>query len=125
MNTIKTTGFYYGYNMTNSATTNISSFIVAKYSPDWGSQIQLCSSSGKAYIRYWRDAGGIMGEWKTLAYTSDIPTSLPWNSITSKPSFATVATTGSYNDLTNKPTIDTHTAITNTEIDTIFTNAGF
>ena len=28
-----------------------------------------------------------------------------WASVTSKPSFATVATTGSYNDLSNKPTI--------------------
>lgn len=74
MNTIKTTGFYYGYTMTNSADTNISSFIVAKYSPDWGSQIQLCSSSSRAYIRYWQNAGGVMGTWKTLAYTSDIPT---------------------------------------------------
>lgn len=76
MNTIKTTGFYYGYTMTNSASTNISSFIVAKYSPDWGSQIQLCSSDSRAYIRYWQNAGGVMGNWKTLAYTSDIPTKL-------------------------------------------------
>ena len=74
MDTIKTTGFYYGYTMTNSAHTAISSFIVAKYSPDWGSQIQLCSSNQRAYVRYWQNAGGVMGTWKTLAYTSDIPT---------------------------------------------------
>lgn len=76
MNTVKTTGFYYGYTMTNSASTSISSFIVAKYSPDWGSQLQLCSSDSRAYIRYWQNAGGVMGTWKTLAYTSDIPTKL-------------------------------------------------
>ena len=76
MNTIKTTGFYYGYSMTNSAMTNISSFIVARYTNDWGSQIQLCSMNSRAYIRYWQNAGGVMGTWKTFAYTSDIPTKL-------------------------------------------------
>lgn len=33
--------------------------------------------------------------------------SVPWNGITGKPSFATVAKSGSYNDLSNKPTIPT------------------
>ena len=31
--------------------------------------------------------------------------SVPWSGVTGKPSFATVATSGSYNDLSNKPTI--------------------
>ena len=34
----------------------------------------------------------------------DYPTSLNWDSIQDKPNFATVATTGSYTDLANKPT---------------------
>lgn len=34
-------------------------------------------------------------------------TPLTWSTITGKPSFATVATSGSYNDLSNKPTIPT------------------
>ena len=33
--------------------------------------------------------------------------SVPWSGVTNKPSFATVATSGSYNDLSNKPTIPT------------------
>lgn len=33
--------------------------------------------------------------------------SVPWSGIADKPSFATVATSGSYNDLSNKPTIPT------------------
>lgn len=37
----------------------------------------------------------------------DYPTSLTWSAISGKPSFATVATSGSYNDLLNKPTIPT------------------
>lgn len=32
---------------------------------------------------------------------------VPWSGVTNKPSFATVATSGSYNDLSNKPTIPT------------------
>lgn len=39
------------------------------------------------------------GHWKSINYT---PT---WSDVTSKPSFSTVATSGSYNDLTSKPTI--------------------
>ncbi len=34
-------------------------------------------------------------------------TAVTWSTITGKPSFATVATSGSYNDLSNKPTIPT------------------
>lgn len=34
-------------------------------------------------------------------------TAVTWSTITGKPSFATVATSGSYNDLNNKPTIPT------------------
>jgi hypothetical protein len=36
---------------------------------------------------------------------TDFPTTWAWSSIAGKPTFATVATSGSYNDLTNKPTI--------------------
>lgn len=60
--------------------------------------------------------------WKRVAFADEIPTSLPasdvyawakapskpsysWSEITSKPSFATVATSGSYNDLSNRPSI--------------------
>lgn len=34
---------------------------------------------------------------------------LTWNNISSKPAFATVATSGNYNDLSNRPTIPTNT----------------
>lgn len=42
---------------------------------------------------------------KELATTDAIPTTMAWSSITGKPSFATVATSGSYNDLSNRPSI--------------------
>lgn len=44
-------------------------------------------------------------EWVTgKGYLTSVPAQT-WGSITGKPMFATVATSGSYNDLTNKPTI--------------------
>lgn len=42
---------------------------------------------------------------KELATLDAIPTTMAWSSITGKPSFATVATSGSYNDLSNRPSI--------------------
>lgn len=41
-------------------------------------------------------------------------TSVAWGDIAGKPTFATVATSGSYNDLTNKPTIPTNYVTTDT-----------
>ena len=38
-------------------------------------------------------------------FTAGSATSVPWSGVTGKPTFATVATSGSYNDLSNKPTI--------------------
>lgn len=45
-----------------------------------------------------------VGETDTKLYA---PASYAWSEITSKPNFATVATSGSYSDLSNKPTIAT------------------
>lgn len=38
-------------------------------------------------------------------FTAGAASSVPWTGVTGKPTFATVATSGSYNDLSNKPTI--------------------
>ena len=38
-------------------------------------------------------------------FTAGSATSVPWSGVTGKPTFATVATSGSYNDLSNRPTI--------------------
>ena len=38
-------------------------------------------------------------------FTAGSATSVPWSGVTGKPTFATVATSGNYNDLSNKPTI--------------------
>ena len=45
-----------------------------------------------------------------IALVSDIPTTMAWSSVTDKPAFATVATTGSYTDLSNTPGVINLTA---------------
>lgn len=42
---------------------------------------------------------------ETFVTTRGYLTTVGWNDVTGKPTFATVATSGSYNDLTNKPTL--------------------
>lgn len=44
-------------------------------------------------------------EAATKQYVDNNVPSISWDSLTGKPTFATVATSGSYNDLLNKPTI--------------------
>lgn len=77
------------------------------------------SSLSRIYYRSLRDTTDPWSSWGTLAYLTDIT----WNNISGKPSsytpsshthtasqvsgLATVATSGSYNDLTNKPSIPT------------------
>lgn len=68
MNAQKESAIYMGYNMKNSAVTEISSFLVCRYTDDWGAQMQFSLVSGKVYVRFWQNAGGIMGTWKELAY---------------------------------------------------------
>ena len=57
------------------------------------------------------------------AKLTDIPATMAWTAITGKPSFASVATSGSYNDLSNKPTIPTKTSQIAEETNLYFTNA--
>lgn len=59
--------------------------------------------------------GGTSGQVLTsdgannLTWTTPVvTTSLPWSNVSNKPSFATVATSGSYNDLTDQPTLVTN-----------------
>lgn len=65
MDTVTETGFYYGYNMTNSAVANKSIFEVYKYSPDWVVQTQYLpnSAGGTVYIRS-RYSGTTWSPWK-------------------------------------------------------------
>ena len=49
--------------------------------------------------------GGTNAASAFSAFTAGTAASVDWSGITNKPTFATVATSGSYNDLSNKPTI--------------------
>lgn len=53
------------------------------------------------------------------ASTAGSASSVPWSGVTSKPDFATVATTGSYSDLSNKPDIPSVSAAVNNSTLTI------
>lgn len=68
MNAQKESAIYTGYSMKNSAAQEVSSFLLCRYSDDWGAQMQFSLVSGKVYVRFWQNAGGIMGTWKELAY---------------------------------------------------------
>lgn len=64
--------------------------------------LHAANSVSAASISNWNTAfgwGNHAGLYRPVSY---VPA---WSEITSKPNFATVATTGSYNDLSNKPTL--------------------
>ena len=103
------------YNVPGSEKT----IIAGKSSADYGHMLQLNYDDN--YPRLLRYQGG---SWKTddwekisagyadtsgYAASAGTANSVAWDNVSGKPSFATVATSGSYNDLTNKPTIPTNT----------------
>lgn len=53
----------------------------------------------KGVAKYYRN-----GKWITII-AEDADTNVSWDNVSGKPEFASVATSGSYNDLTDKPTI--------------------
>ena len=72
------------------------------------SQVQVgdivkVTDSGLMY--YVKDQNNLSNSNGYEVYTAGYATSVPWEGISNKPTFATVATSGSYNDLTDRPTI--------------------
>ena len=67
-----------------------------------GDVVQI-SSRGPMYFCVSESASTFATKFKE--FTAGSATSVPWSGVTGKPTFATVAISGSYNDLTNKPTI--------------------
>lgn len=65
------------------------------------------TATPRAFIASGPKGNASTSSWvrKELATVDAIPTTMAWGSITGKPSFATVATSGSYNDLSNRPSI--------------------
>ena len=54
---------------------------------------------------YVKDQSNLSNDNGYEVYTAGYATSVPWSGVTNKPNFATVATSGNYNDLINLPTI--------------------
>lgn len=67
-----------------------------------GDVVQI-GSGGPMYFCVSESASTFATKFKE--FTAGSATSVPWSGVTGKPTFATVATSGSYNDLINKPTI--------------------
>lgn len=63
------------------------------------------TDTGMMYIV--TDTANLANDNGYTEYTAGSATSVPWSGVTGKPAFANVATSGSYNDLTDKPTIPT------------------
>lgn len=72
----------------------INSIIESEFAPASKNDMWLFKGS----LKYFGPSG-----WANIQ--AAIEGSVDWDSITNKPNFATVATSGSYNDLSDKPTI--------------------
>ena len=127
---LTTTGWYYVGNIkyTNfinapTPTTTYSYFLIYVQKSNgnvWTQTLYtLPSGTNKSEIFYRKkySASGAWTSWSKIATTDDIPTSFPASQITG---LSTVATSGSYNDLSNKPSSLTPSSHTHGNI----TNAG-
>ena len=101
----------------NTAVANLGNVFTIKGSVSTVSSLPSTNNSiGDVYYVAEKQAGYIwieidnVAQWEQLGETIDLSnyvqtSQLTWNNISSKPTFATVATSGSYADLSNKPTI--------------------
>ena len=76
--------------------------------PSWSEVTSKPSFAPSSHTHPLSDISDLQASWNALlkaapsAYVTRWPS---WSEVTSKPSFATVATSGSYNDLSNRPSI--------------------
>lgn len=101
----------------NTAVANLGNVFTIKGSVSTVANLPSTNNSiGDVYYVAEKQAGYIwieidnVAQWEQLGETIDLSnyvqsSQLTWNNISSKPTFATVATSGSYADLSNKPTI--------------------
>lgn len=68
--------------------------------------LALIGAAPSSHTHVMSDISGLSLAWSSITGKPETATRWPsWSEVTSKPSFATVATSGSYNDLSNKPSI--------------------
>ena len=108
LNDIKTVGIYFGggSNTVSNKPSGVDAFglEVKKTASGYVAQVltEGNTSANKTWIRQFNSTS-----WGAWAYYFDSSHAPSWSQVTGKPSFATVATSGSYNDLSNKPSIPT------------------
>lgn len=105
---VKTVGLYYGCvsNAVKNKPASVDAFGLEVKRTASGYVVQVLtegnSNATKTWIRQFNSSA-----WSAWGYYFDSAHKPSWSDVTGKPSFATVATSGSYNDLSNKPTIPT------------------
>lgn len=104
----KTVGLYFagGTNSVKNKPTGIGAFGLEVKKTAAGYLVQVLTEGNtnpmKTWIRQFNASA-----WSAWAHYFDSNHTPTWSQVSGKPSFATVATSGSYNDLSNKPTIPT------------------
>lgn len=104
----KTVGLYFagGMNSVKNKPTGIDAFGLEVKKTAAGYLVQVLTEGNanpmKTWIRQFNASA-----WSAWAHYFDSNHTPTWSQVSGKPSFATVATSGSYNDLSNKPTIPT------------------
>ena len=104
----KTVGLYFagGTNGVKNKPTGVDAFGLEVKKTAGGYLVQVLTEGNtnamKTWIRQFNTSA--WSAWAHYFDSNHIPT---WSQVSGKPSFATVATSGSYNDLSNKPTIPT------------------
>jgi len=94
--------------------------------PDYPTSLTWSAIEGKPtnLTEFTNDAGFITSAaLEGYALKTEIPTTMAWTAITGKPSFAAVATSGKYGDLTGRPTIPSNTSQIAESGNLYFTNA--
>lgn len=104
----KTVGLYFadGGNSVKNKPTGVGAFGLEVKKTAGGYLVQVLTEGNinpmKTWIRQFNASA-----WSAWAHYFDSNHAPTWSQVSGKPSFATVATSGSYNDLSNKPTIPT------------------
>lgn len=104
----KTVGLYFagGANSVKNKPTDVDAFGLEVKKTAGGYLVQVLTEGNinpmKTWIRQFNASA-----WSAWAHYFDSNHAPTWSQVSGKPSFATVATSGSYNDLSNKPTIPT------------------
>lgn len=127
VNSILTNGGYATETYVDNAIAGIGDVFVIKGSVATVSQLPASGNTiGDVYYVASEQAGFVwieidnVPQWEELGPSIDLSgyaqlTDLTWNNITGKPTFATVATSGSYTDLSDKPSIPTATSDLNND----------